>query len=545
MNGSSRPLFDYAGCRALDRAAQAAGYSEQQLMGQAALASLAALADRLARVRRFVVLCGAGNNGGDGYALAVHLLGAAATGALALSEDFTLIVVRERAPKSAAAAFYAAQTEAGTRHSMPAGGQGERSVAVRLAGPEDFFALELDARDCVIEALLGTGQSAPVRGWMAQALVRLIELRAQSSAPALIALDAPAGLYEASPCRFVPRGASPPESGAELAAPAPDEIHSYGADKLALRLHVDLAAHTAIRLLPIGFPPADSVAPAARLSAPPTDREFFLKRPDDHKYSAGHGLIVGGQRGMEGALIMACEAFFAAGGGILHAATFARESREWLAARLPGVMFFEPDAAPAVLKPASITIGPGLGAADDAAAGLLDWLARLAAGETTPAVVLDAGAARLALAGTYPESLRARTLLTPHAGEWRALGAPPIESVGDLSRAAEWNRRHACVWSYVKSSISVLLAPDDSPPMLFGDPCPDLAVAGSGDSLAGALGALLARRRAAGLNMAEAVRRARQLLHGAAQMKRNPVAGELSALMQAYLAGPVGLEASP
>lgn len=545
MNGSSRPLFDYAGCRALDRAAQDAGYSEQQLMGQAALASLAALAPRLATVRRCVVLCGAGNNGGDGYALAVQLLGAAATGTLALPADFTLILVRERAPKSAAAAFYAAQTEAWTRPGELAGGPGERSVAVRLAGLEDFFALELDARDCVIEALLGTGQSPPVRGWMAAALQHLRQLRAQTSAPALIALDAPAGLYEETPGVFVARGASSPEISAEVAAPAPDEIHCYGADKLALRLEVDLAAHTHIHLLPIGFPPAPSVAPIARLSAPPTDREFFLKRANDHKYSAGHGLIVGGQRGMEGALIMACEAFFAAGGGILHAATFARESREWLAARLPGVMFFEHNDPPAALKPASITIGPGLGGEDAEAAGLIDWLSRLATAETAPAVVLDAGAARLALSSAYPEALRARSLLTPHAGEWRALGAPPITCARELGRAAEWNRRHARVWSYVKGSISVLLAPDENPPVVFGDPCPDLALAGSGDILAGALGALLARRRTTPLPMTEAVRRARQLLHGAAQLKRNAVAGELSALIQAYLAGPVCPEAVP
>jgi NAD(P)H-hydrate epimerase len=537
MNGSSRPLFDYEGCRALDRAAQDAGYSEQQLMGQAALASLTALAPRLPAIRRCVILCGAGNNGGDGYALAAHLLGAAATGALALPEDFSLILIRERPPKSAAAAFYAAQTETALRRS-------ERPIHLRLGGPAEFFTLELDARDCVIEALLGTGQSAPVRGWMAQALLHLVQLRAQKSAPMLIALDAPAGLFEDAPGLFIGRGASPSENRAAAAAPAPDEVHCYGADKAALRLQVDLATHARIEVLPIGFPTAPSVAPVARLSEPPEDRDFFLKRASDHKYSAGHGLIVGGQRGMEGALIMACEAFFAAGGGILHAATFARESREWLAARLPGVMFFEQSDPPAALKPASITMGPGLGALDDSAT-LLEWLREMGAAEIAPTLVLDASAARLALAGAFPDTLRARTLLTPHVGEWRALGAPNISSVRDLDRAAEWNRRYARVWSYVKGSISALLAPDQTAPLIFSDPCPDLALAGSGDILAGALCALLARRRETPLSIAEAVRRARQLLHGAARLKVNPVAGELTGLIQIYLGRINSAEAAP
>ncbi len=235
MNGSSRPLFDYEGCRAIDRAAQAAGYTDQQLMGQAALASLAALVERLAGVRRCVLLCGAGNNGGDGYALAVHLAGAASVGALDLREDFSLIVIRERPPKNAAAAFYAAQWEALARE--------DGAIALQTAGPHEFHALDLDARDCVVEALLGTGQSAAPRGWIAAALARLIELRAQNPAPALIALDAPAGLSEDAVCHFAPCGGWPEEPGlAENArAPAPDEIHCYGVDKLALRLNVDLA----------------------------------------------------------------------------------------------------------------------------------------------------------------------------------------------------------------------------------------------------------------------------------------------------------------
>ena len=67
-------LYTFAQCRALDELSIAAGVPEQQLMGQAVLASLYAL-ESAGNVRRLLILCGPGNNGGDGYALACMLAG--------------------------------------------------------------------------------------------------------------------------------------------------------------------------------------------------------------------------------------------------------------------------------------------------------------------------------------------------------------------------------------------------------------------------------------------------------------------------------------
>ena len=73
MSGS-KPLYDYEATRRIDTETIDSGFPEAQLMGQAALASLHALADRLRGTKRLFLLCGTGNNGGDGLALAYMLL---------------------------------------------------------------------------------------------------------------------------------------------------------------------------------------------------------------------------------------------------------------------------------------------------------------------------------------------------------------------------------------------------------------------------------------------------------------------------------------
>ena len=478
MSGS-KALYAFAECRELDRVTQDQGLVEQQLMGQAALASLTVLENRLQDAARVLILCGPGNNGGDGYALAVWLAGRAR-----LHKNAPAIhLFATKPPKSDAARFYQGLAESQGLNIQPA----------------DAFAEEkLSNSDLIIEALLGTGQTGAPRGEIAQLLDQLRITRTDSNEsrrPALVSLDLPAGLRESEDTAF----AAPGAAGETDQPPAPDEIHCYGVERLAVRWNPGLAAFSSVRTLPMGFLFASAAQPAARLLDLDFDRiSIFRRRALDHKYSAGHGLLIGGSPGMEGALLMAARACFAAGGGILHALVPDARSREFLTASLPGVMFHTPESfREADIRPRAVAAGPGLTPTDleRLRPGLLTLLSRLEPESTQ--IVLDAGALPLIQEAAYPAALRKRTLLTPHRGEWRRLGGPSPASVEGLGAAAEWNQQQLRCHTLLKDSVSALLEPAGTVGV-WSQPNAQLAGAGSGDNLVGVLTALFARRYTAG-----------------------------------------------
>ena len=501
MNGSRPPfhtrLYDFAACRELDRLTAAAGFPEQQLMGQAALASCHAL---LGRIRtsvesggRIVVLCGTGNNGGDGYALTYMLLGARPS----LRHRLSIVATGE--PRSDAARFYAARV---------------RDCAVPLAGPSEFTGADLGPRDLLVEAVLGIGQTESPRGEAASIAAAVSRARGAMDFPQLVSLDVPIGLCENRTSYFAAPGQSrnrlPPPAESQSVFPLPDEIHSYGVEKLALRMQPELAAHSQILVLPMGFlpePEAQEHEPAgARLFRVSAAGENLAHRPLDHKYSAGHAVLAGGSAGMEGALLLAARAFFAAGGGILNAFTSADAEHTW--ATYPAVMFQGLGALSAAKLPAVVAVGPGASAEDGALIRdqLLRFFARAREARTAaPLVIVDAGAlpfARDLAAGLDAE--KENMLLTPHQGEWERLGGPAPNCVEGLSAAAAFNREAFGCYTLVKGPVSCLLGPHGET-FVCSAPNRGLSVAGSGDVLVGILAAVGSRRETAPRSIPEIV----------------------------------------
>lgn len=515
-----RRLFDYDGCRALDVFSQQAGLSERQLMGAAALASFYRLSQSDFRERllggRLVALCGPGNNGGDALALVFMLLGA-------FEYQATTVLVFQTAPAKTATARYYEQELLGLGVEM-------RTVA-------EFLALELQASDLLVEALLGTGQKSPPREPTLGILKKIQQARQAPRPPALVALDTPAGLVENTLVHFSPPG----DPSGDFAAP--DEIHAYGADKLALRLQPDLAAFSNIVVLPMGFHPGFE-ADAARIelfeAAP--ERSFFLKRATGHKYAAGHGLLVGGSQGMEGAILLAARSFFAAGGGILHVLVPEEKSREFLTASHPEIMFHSFDRFPEHLRPAAVAMGPGLAAGDLKHCGsrLANWLSACASEERGPFVILDAGALGLVFDAGFPDMLRPQTICTPHTGEWKKMGGPPATYTEGLFAALNWNRERTGCFTLVKDCVSVLLNPSGvagaTQAWVHSKPLASLATAGSGDSLTGVLLAALARRPERVLPEAVGAALALQRAAGA---RMHPTAGEFPDLIRGVLSGEI------
>jgi NAD(P)H-hydrate repair Nnr-like enzyme with NAD(P)H-hydrate dehydratase domain len=110
---------------------------------------------------------------------------------------------------------------------------------------------------------------------------------------------------------------------------------------------------------------------------------------------------------------------------------------------------------------------------------------------------LDAAACHLVLESGFPDAARFRTLLTPHAGEWRSLGAPAIQSTDDLEPASEFVQNRLGASVYHKGAVSVLFhhTPERSVQLYIrNNPSAALSVAGSGDVLTGILLALFSRK---------------------------------------------------
>lgn len=532
MNGSSPTgqtiLYDFAACRDLDRQTTAAGFPEQQLMGQAALASCQALLGRARAAAeaggRIIVLCGSGNNGGDGYALAFMLLSADA----GLGPALRLFATGE--PRSQAARFYADRVV---------------KCGLRVVDATEITDGTFRAADLIIEALLGIGQNTAPRGVTATVVAALLKARNARHAPQLISLDVPVGLTETGPVRFVPPGRTrvdgPSGAAPEGTAPLPDENHSYGVEKLALRIQPDLAARATLRVLPIGFLPQDGQSPQARLfrsSAP--DAGLLTRRALDQKYSAGHAFVAGGSAGMEGALLLSARAFFAAGGGILHAFTAASAEHTW--AEYPAAMFRDLTSLSDGKLPPVVVVGPGASPQDCrvilAQLALLIERARSAAAGP-PVLILDAGA--LELAGELLLSLtpaeKGNVLLTPHQGEWERLGGQTPDCVEALRAANDFNRTAFGCYALVKGPVSCLFSPEGET-FVFSRPNASLAVAGSGDVLVGIMAAIGSRRQDSPLSIPELVENSLRVHSHAGSATRNPDALELIEAIRSWAENP-------
>ncbi|MBL8018483.1 MAG: bifunctional ADP-dependent NAD(P)H-hydrate dehydratase/NAD(P)H-hydrate epimerase [Leptospirales bacterium] len=488
MNGN-RPLLTYAECAELDNQTIAAGFSSVQLMGQAAAASVS----RILTTRNFskiFILCGHGNNGGDGYAIAWMLLGH--------GEGNRIRLFATEPPRTESAQFYARLLSANLT---------VQSIADFCSNPENTPNRE----DLILDAILGAGQKGSPRGQAQDAIAKLNSLRARNNRPYLIALDCPTGLVEESDVLFASN--SP-------ALPCPDDVYCFGPGKLALSLNASLRATAQIHCLPIGFLPRNgSVFEWSQ-------RPLTRKKPLDHKYSAGSAWIVAGQKGMEGAALLCAGAYFAAGGGIGELRTFDESARQAILAGNPGLMT---GVLPDVFSTRANTllIGPGIRMDVEKKSLLLDLLQTL---HENVKVILDASACSLVLEERYPAFLRAGTLLTPHSGEWEKLGGPSVRSVVSFQKAAEFTRSIGC-FALVKSAVSVLLGPERS--FVYPRPEPSLAVAGSGDCLAGIIAAFLGRPDA---SIESSALGALDLLHAAVGGQVHPGSSDFPALIRLALA---------
>lgn len=459
------PLYDTAGVRAVEaRAVAMAGGDGFGLMRRAGAAAWRFLLAHWPDAHRIVVACGPGNNGGDGYVLALH--------ALQAGREVHVLHADGHAPRTplarrACAAF------------VDAGGV---VALARDAWPDG---------DLVVDAVFGIG----FQGGLDAPGEAILGGLASRGGPVL-ALDVPSGVDASSG-----RVAGP----AVRATRTLQFIACHAA--LATGAALDHVGDTAIA--PLDVPPEafDGVSPVAlQLQAPALQALLPRRARTAHKGDAGHVLVVGGNLGMGGAVLLAAEAALRAGAGLVSVATRAAHVAPLLA-RTPEAMAHAVDDPDGLARLAAVAdvcaVGPGLGR-DAWATGMLR-----AAATGARALVVDADALNLLAAS--PRCLPADTVLTPHPGEAARLLGRTVDDVqrDRLASAHALCERHGCV-VVLKGAGSVVAAPGGQA-WVIGAGNPGMAVGGMGDALTGVIAAL----RAQGLDAAGAAV-AGALLHAVA-----------------------------
>ncbi|TAN21073.1 MAG: NAD(P)H-hydrate dehydratase [Acidobacteria bacterium] len=424
---------------------------------------------------RIGIVCGGGNNGGDGLVLA-RLLAERHVDVLCL-----LCAPADRLRGDAAAAL----------RLLPV-----KPVELTSAAAWTGQRAGLLGCDLIVDALFGTGLLRPLAGWLRQ----LVEELNRDYARPVLAVDIPSGLGA--------DGEGPVET-ADAAVMRATATVTFTAPKRGLYFSRYAAAVGALTVAPIGSPEEVIAAcgPHLRRTTPGDCRPFLAARPrDSHKGLYGHVLVIGGSLGKSGAVAMAATAALRTGAGLVTAAVpasvlplVAAARPELMTEPLPetatGAANFHalsPEALDRLLHPATVlAVGPGLSQDPEAAA-----LARHLIQHSKLPCVLDADGLN-AFDGHLAELRPAHGVLTPHPGEMARLFGTSTADV--QSRRLYYASRLAAETGAVavlKGQFSLIADPSGN---AFVNPTgnPGMATGGAGDVLTGVVAGLLAQFPAA------------------------------------------------
>lgn len=439
-------LFTAAQMRSADAASARAGIPLLLLLEEAGRAVAEAARSGFPEASTVLVLCGGGNNGGDGYVAARHLLRDCAVKVLELSD----------APSSDDARTM--------RGALLAHGLEPKPLTPGALRDE------LKGRPLVIDALFGSGLTRPLAGDLEDVVAFL-----NDSGVAVLSVDLPSGLGSD---RSEPLGPH---------VRAARTVQLAGA-KVASLFYPARSAYGETEVADIGIP--GSIL-AAHAGATVLDRETVRRHlptrdPDTHKYAVGTVLVVAGSAQYLGAAEMACRAALRGGAGLVTlaaAGSFAGTWPEIIHERLAWTQDPLAKLAEVGDNRAQVrVIGPGLGLEAEG------FLPDLIAQKGVP-TVLDAGAFRTDEVWFAAVRRHGRCVLTPHTGEaGRLLGWPAAEVRRDPLGAAQELARKAGAVAVLKGATTVVAAPDGRTAVHSGGH-PGMATGGTGDVLAGFLGA--------------------------------------------------------
>jgi len=440
---------------AADEATIASGTPGYELMdraGRAVARASATLAGRRYGAR-VAIVCGKGNNGGDGFVAArlLHLQGLAVT---------CLLLADESEYKGDAAAHLGAMMRAGVR-------------------TDPFEAGSLGACDVIVDAIFGTGFRGRVEGPPAKAIEAI-----NSSGSRVVSVDIPSGVA----------GDTGAVDGPAVEA---DVTVAIAAQKLGTVLHPGAGHAGRVEVVDIGIELGDA---SLHLSEPSDIRAMLPTRAADaHKRSAGSVLVLAGSDGMSGAALLTCRGAARMGAGyvtLVSTAYVDDAKKSLIPEAVSRIVSGHAELGPEVVsefasdfkRADAVALGPGLGTGSRQRA-----LVEAALGTVEVPVVLDADALNVLAEDTAPLGNRTNaTVITPHPGEMGALlglsgGEVQADRIGVARRAAA---DLGCV--VVLKGAGSLVADPGGRVIVNPTGGPELATAGTGDVLTGVIGTLLA-----------------------------------------------------
>jgi len=456
------PVLSRSQMRELDARAVDRGVPSLVLMENAGRGATDVLERTLfagrARGRRAVIVCGAGNNGGDGLVMARHL---------AVRGGAAQVFLAGRGDRLS--------PDAGTNRSAWIGVGGE-VIDLPPGGSLGPLVDAMRGADVVVDALFGTGLDRAIDGWFADVIGAV-----NAAGAPRFAVDLPSGLDA--------------DTGAALGVAIEARVTAtFAYAKLGLLTPNGARLGGDVHVVDIGVPGPNvsDLRGCAQLLEPDDAAKWREPRaPGAYKTSAGHVLVIAGSLGRVGAPKLVARGALRAGAGVATIATWP-EAAAAIETSLLEVMTARIDRA----QPSrsidtllegkdAVVIGPGFGLDDDARA-VVEYVLATWRGP----LVVDADALSM-FAGKPSTFMAAKSaILTPHPGEMgRLLDKKSVQVEADRWGAVRELSAASGAVVLLKGAHTIIAAPDAR---IAVSPvaCPVLATAGSGDTLGGIIGAM-------------------------------------------------------
>jgi ADP-dependent NAD(P)H-hydrate dehydratase / NAD(P)H-hydrate epimerase len=423
--------------------------------------------------KRVTVLCGKGNNGGDGFVVARLLRRKRARPSI-------LLLAHAKDLQGDAARMY--------RRFVPTAG----SASVHANPSIDRVRSQLQSADLAVDAMLGTGLSSPVSSAYKTAIDLLNDISAEKQCP-VVSVDLPSGIHA--------------DTGDVLGAAVYASLTvTFGLPKIGLYLGQGIDHAGQVRIFDIGIPPSYAGAVESHVSLMTSDRVRRLlppRLPSGHKGTYGHAAVIAGSVGKSGAAAMATTAALRIGSGLVTVATPASVNPILEAKLLEAMTVPMPETEAKTLAfsgleqlvsfanaRSAVAIGPGLTTHPDTTRLIQALLRRLEKPFVLDADGLNAVSEKTVLLN----ACKCCPILTPHPGEMARLDKTSVQSVNAdrIGTATRFAEQHGVI--LVLKGARTIVARPDGHVAVCPTGNPGMATAGTGDALTGIIVGLLAQQ---------------------------------------------------